>query len=409
MLKIFTLLCFGGSLEKIPTQDLSCLSRSYCLSIDGGGVRGIFPAAVLYKMETLSHKKTHELFRGGITGTSTGSLIALGLATRKSTDKNDKNYEQPLFTACEIVKFYEEHAANIFSWKTQLKPAGMKERWWEKFKITPILGNFFYTNGYGFFGPKYSNSYLRGQLEEKFGDKTLSDVLVPVQVVTFDIDGNGGPRYFNSHENPKMKIVDVLLAATAAPTFFHPVSINESSPNGDTLSRNYTCIDGGIYENNPVFASMGFLNYNLRFFGLEPKRLYESCRILSIGTGETQLSDTTPWIVRKFLPYGLLHWAPLVVDFGIYGTSTMADLNMKRIFGINNYNRIQATIDKDFSQMDNHAVMFPLKKMAEKEHTQIDFGIKNFLDSINMDHKDFQTSQKTNFFKKIKESFCSLF
>lgn len=51
------------------------------LSIDGGGIRGIFPAAVLAGLE--------ERYLGGrsvanyfdlITGTSTGGIIALGLA-----------------------------------------------------------------------------------------------------------------------------------------------------------------------------------------------------------------------------------------------------------------------------------------------------------------------------------------
>ena len=48
------------------------------LSIDGGGVRGIFAAKVLSLIETELHMNIHELF-DLIVGTSTGSIIAAAI------------------------------------------------------------------------------------------------------------------------------------------------------------------------------------------------------------------------------------------------------------------------------------------------------------------------------------------
>ena len=49
------------------------------LSIDGGGIRGIIPATVCFEIEKNSDKKLYKIF-DMVAGTSTGGIIALGLA-----------------------------------------------------------------------------------------------------------------------------------------------------------------------------------------------------------------------------------------------------------------------------------------------------------------------------------------
>ena len=49
------------------------------LSIDGGGIRGIIPAMVIAHIEKRMGKPAHELF-DLLVGTSTGGILALGLA-----------------------------------------------------------------------------------------------------------------------------------------------------------------------------------------------------------------------------------------------------------------------------------------------------------------------------------------
>ena len=55
------------------------------LSIDGGGLRGIVPLTILKYIEEKEGKKIIELF-DLITGTSTGGIIACGLACGYSVD-----------------------------------------------------------------------------------------------------------------------------------------------------------------------------------------------------------------------------------------------------------------------------------------------------------------------------------
>lgn len=74
------------------------------LSIDGGGIRGIYPAQVLAHMERdlkergIIEKNICDFFKGGLSGTSTGALIVLALATKyhKFLDSMSSNIPQPM-------------------------------------------------------------------------------------------------------------------------------------------------------------------------------------------------------------------------------------------------------------------------------------------------------------------------
>jgi patatin-like phospholipase/acyl hydrolase len=69
------------------------------LSIDGGGVRGIFPAYLLKLLSADLSRDLGEIF-DLIVGTSTGSFIAAAIASGISPDQ--------------VVQLYETEAPNIF-------------------------------------------------------------------------------------------------------------------------------------------------------------------------------------------------------------------------------------------------------------------------------------------------------
>ena len=75
------------------------------LSIDGGGIRGIYPAYILQCIEERLNIKLLDTF-DLIAGTSTGSIIAAGVATG--------------LPASEIVEMYKKHGAKIFQKKRPL-------------------------------------------------------------------------------------------------------------------------------------------------------------------------------------------------------------------------------------------------------------------------------------------------
>ena len=68
------------------------------LSVDGGGIKGVFPAAFLSELET--HASPIGRYFDLICGTSTGGIIALGLAAGLS--------------ATEVLEFYRAHSSEIF-------------------------------------------------------------------------------------------------------------------------------------------------------------------------------------------------------------------------------------------------------------------------------------------------------
>ncbi|CAG8816362.1 18343_t:CDS:1, partial [Gigaspora rosea] len=106
------------SIDKKDTKDTRDIK--FILSIDGGGFRGLIPAVILQEIEkrvTDEIKKDHpdvqdidircaDLFEI-ISGTSTGSILALGLSTA-----NEK--KRPRFDAQYIVDFYKDHGYDVF-------------------------------------------------------------------------------------------------------------------------------------------------------------------------------------------------------------------------------------------------------------------------------------------------------
>src|SRR6516165_10764768 len=69
------------------------------LSLDGGGIRGAFAASALTTLESATESRIVEQF-DLITGTSTGGIIAIGLAIGT--------------TAEEICRFYETKGPTVF-------------------------------------------------------------------------------------------------------------------------------------------------------------------------------------------------------------------------------------------------------------------------------------------------------
>ena len=90
---------------KVEADPLA-LARVLCL--DGGGLRGVYAAEILSSLETelKEGKRICDFFQGGITGTSTGSLIALALVAPNHFNKRTKKMEPGPYSASDIFSFY---------------------------------------------------------------------------------------------------------------------------------------------------------------------------------------------------------------------------------------------------------------------------------------------------------------
>lgn len=210
------------------------------LSIDGGGIRGVFPAAVLAELESR--------FLGGrsiggyfdmVAGTSTGGIIALALAHG--------------MTARQALNIYLERGEYIFPSRAGLGKISRTLRWFNK--------------------PKHDQSALKDELLRIFGDKVLDDAVTRLVIPSFE-GRYGEPFLYKTPHHPDYqkdrhkKFVHVALHTTAAPSYYPGVE-----------DDGYVMIDGGIWANNPI---MNALVDALACFDVAR----EDVRILSLGTGE---------------------------------------------------------------------------------------------------------------------------
>lgn len=213
------------------------------LSIDGGGIKGIYSAKILERFERKFNCHIADYF-DLICGTSTGGLIALALSLK--------------IPASVITNFYQAKGELIFQEKRRIS------RWRQ------LL-----------FSSKHSNEELRKSLTDIFGQQAIGDSYCLLCIPAFSLT-NGRPFIFK-YDHPegdlgrdnKTKYVDIALATSAAPTYLPVVTI----PDYD--DRQF--IDGGIYANNPTLVGIAEA---LKYFVGEGKK-FTSLMVLSIASLET--------------------------------------------------------------------------------------------------------------------------
>ena len=211
------------------------------LAIDGGGIKGVFPAAFLANIEEHLEGDLWEYF-DLIAGTSTGGIIALGLGLG--------------LTAREILGIYKDNAEKIFP----------RTAWYDKFKLKKTIP--------GLLKQKYETSQLADILRDKFRDKRLGDSKTRLMILSTNLT-SGGVRVFKTahHErfrnDYKVAAKEVALATSAAPIFFKP----HTMPGGQPL------VDGALWGNNPSgFATIEAISV----LGWAP----EDTAVLSLGCTE---------------------------------------------------------------------------------------------------------------------------
>ena len=214
------------------------------LSIDGGGIRGIFPAAFLAGLERrcLGHDSISAYF-DLIAGTSTGGIIALGLASG--------------YTATEICRLYVERGCEIFP--------PIPDNW---------LGDVFrhWRRIFQLFKVRYDRESLLRILRELFGFRSFGATSTRLCIPSFD-GRHGEPYIFKTPHHPDYRVnrhestVRVAAATAAAPTYYAPME-----------DGGYRFIDGGVWANNPVMVALVDV---LSCFDVPRERV---C-ILSLGCG----------------------------------------------------------------------------------------------------------------------------
>jgi patatin-like phospholipase/acyl hydrolase len=312
------------------------------LSLDGGGIRGAFAASFLAGLEARLDCRIADYF-DLIAGTSTGAIIAAALAMREP--------------AARIETFYRNRGPAIFSRRTPVKLS-----WKEKLFLSvarPIVRKKLgieidYDN---MLQTKYESKELKEALSEVFHGTLLGES--PSRLIIPSLDMNRGQTVvFKTPHLPGMTrdrhfpIVDVLLATTAAPTYFPHASIGA----GDVY------IDGGLWANNPSVAAIVEVMRISNEAGLNVG--LSDVHLLSVGTGTNAAYGEPPGDLA-----GLVWWGPKVFNASSIAQAQGTEFQVKHLLGSRatriDFDIPSATWTLDNLQIVNQLIAKGMNKAAE--------------------------------------------
>ncbi len=268
------------------------------LSLDGGGLRGLITARMLQRLNA-------EPAIGGwldradlIAGTSTGGILALGLAAGK--------------TPQQIADLYKTKGPDIFD--------------------DSLLDNVLDLGRT--IGAEYSSRALKKELRAIFGATTLAQLGRKVTIPTFDLDNEATgvnarswkPKIFHNFAGPdsdgSFLAADIALYTSSAPTYF-------PSANG--------YIDGGVFANNPSLVALAQAISQQN--NAAEKANIDEVVLLSVGTGKS-----LNYIKGKTLDWGYAQWVKPLINILMDGVAGIADYQASQLLG-ERYKRLQIIFD----------------------------------------------------------------
>jgi hypothetical protein len=279
------------------------------LSIDGGGIKGVFPAALLCAFQQGLQSPIADYF-DLIAGTSTGGIIALGLGLG--------------LTPSEILNFYKLHGATIFpasqGWSTRIRH---------------------------YVATKYSSDPLKNALQSAFGDSLLGHsrrrLLIPsFSALTGKIYVYKTPHHPRFQSDWRQSAVDVAMATSAAPSYFPPY-INP---------RYIAHLDGGMWANNPtgnaVVEATGILDIDR-----------SQIRVLSVGCTCTAQSFT----MRNA---GMFGWRKKALAASFSGQSFGSMGTAAVLVGHQHIQRIDPTVEDGKFSLEDSRLIAELEGLASE-------------------------------------------
>jgi patatin-like phospholipase/acyl hydrolase len=292
------------------------------LSLDGGGLRGVLTAKLLERLET-----DHPSFLSQVdlfAGTSTGGVLALGLALGRSPK--------------EMGQLYTGAADKVFA-----------DSVWDDIRDLGKLT-----------GAEYSNQPLKQAILDLVGEITLGDLPKRVLISSFQLDNNSQtpsvprtwkPKFFHNFPGPNSdaheKVVDVAIRTGSAPSYF-------------PIYQGY--VDGGVVVNNPGMCALAQ--------ALHPEtggQRLEDVTLLSIGTGVI-----SKYLTEKDADWGLAQWAPHLFSIMLEGGIGVVDYQCQQILG-ERYLRIDPVLPVSMG-MDDLAQIPIMQEVGQLEDLRTAIG-----------------------------------
>lgn len=294
------------------------------LSIDGGGIRGIVPAAVLDTVEKLVQDvRGDDTLRIGecfdlVAGTSTGGILTcLYLAP------DPERPGRARFSAEDGLDLYLRNGDEIFGrslWKKIVSLGGLLDE-------------------------MYSAKPLEAALARYLGDVELSQLLRPCLVTAYATK-EYRPYFFTQHDaihdpGANYPVREVARSTSAAPTYFEPAMPESLNAVADAIPM----IDGGVFANNPAACA---LVEAVRSDKLARK--VDDVVLLSLGTGRSPKSIS----YRECKNWGKAAWLKPLIDILMEGVSQSVDFQLRTVFSSLGIERQYLRIDGSFHDAAHH-------------------------------------------------------
>ena len=304
-----------GLPQQDAKMDTSAEKRFQILALDGGGIKGLYSAAILARLEDdLGIADITSCF-DLIVGTSTGGIIALALGYG--------------LRPREIVQFYSQHGPKIFAdgWRARARHYVRR---------------------------KYSQNPLRAALQKCLGDRRLADSHKRLVIPSYNLD-KGEVYLFKTPHHERLRrdwkepMWKVALATSAAPTYFPAFS-------GIDHIR---LIDGGLWANNPtmigIVEAMAVLD--------QPR---SAISVLSLGTTDP-IEERSGWLNGG----GLFAWRKAGVDACFRGQSHGVQGQARLLLGEDRAIRLDPAVPAGVFALDRVAEE---RMLAEAAHVSRDFS-----------------------------------
>jgi len=282
--------------------------RFQILALDGGGIKGMFSAAILAHLGNDLGISVIDHF-DLIVGTSTGGIIALGLGAGLSPRS--------------IVEFYVEKGPAIFgNGLTVLRQC---------------------------FRPKHKDSPFEDALKECFGEKRLADsnkrlVIPSYNLVDDYIDLFKTPHDDRFNRDYKVPLWKVAMATSAAPTYF---------PAFRAVDR-IRLVDGGVWASNPVMIGI------IEAIGILKVPL-SAIKVFSLGT--TAEIKSQP---KRLDNGGLWQWRKAAINVVLRGQSIGATTQAQHLLGRDNVYRFDPKVPDNLFALDRLSEDELLSKAAHE-------------------------------------------
>ena len=286
------------------------------LALDGGGIRGLLTTVILQRLQEAVPGWLNEVDL--LAGTSTGGILALGLAYGLS----------PLA----LRNFYYEESAYIFndSWLDDVKDMGR------------------------LIGAEYDSEPLAHVLRRVIGKTRLDELQKKVLITAFDLDNEATdpkrrrwkPKFFHNYPGTDSDghrlAYRVALYTAAAPTYF---------PSVDGY------IDGGVVANSPSLAAVAQTQDRRAEIADRPG--LEQIVLLSLGTGMV-----SNYVAGERHDWGYAQWAQPLLKILLGGTMGVADYQCRQLLD-ERYHRFSPILEQPI-ELDEWRKRDELVRLGER-------------------------------------------